>query len=385
MFINLFIVGALVALTGSLGKLKVTPEDLPRSFPVLLNNICSLSSSFDRRTFVSILRSLNALSVRWNVLTNDEQIGLAAGVARVSTSKPDLLQMNPLFNILNELGTSWEDLFLRIPIVLKYVIFRMFSTITLSLSFSTALPQSSPLLPLSTPSNIAEIDNNNNNNNDISDKNNKKDIILKNSQILNSTVEDARNSLLVLQSSILLFLENMVKMGVTRSQLGDKAILAISETVYAILKSPSFSFPTLSSPSSFSTSTFSFSSTSISTSISSLQVDSLFSLEYNKLLQLLEFSIKNGKNDVKLPQKLNSNKKLNILTEKTKVLEIKNNFENINDCEIKNKNEKSISEFHINKNEINSNNDKNQNNIIEEHFNEIWIKKMNAIFEKLCL
>ena len=317
------------------------------------------------------------MSVRWNVLTNDEQIGLAAGVARVSTSKPDLLQMNPLFNILNELGTSWEDLFLRIPIVLKYVIFRMFSTITLSLSFSTALP-------LSTPGNIAEI---NNNNNDISDKNNRKDIILKNSQILNSTVEDARNSLLVLQSSILLFLENMVKMGVTRSQLGDKAILAISETVYAILKSPSFSFPTLSSPSSFSTSTFSFSSTSISTSpsISLLQVDSLFSLEYNKLLQLLEFSIKNGKNDVKLPQKLNSNKKLNILTEKTKVLEIKNNFENIHDCEIKNKNEKSISEFHININEINSNNDKNQNNVIEEHFNEIWIKKMNAIFEKLCL
>ena len=56
-----------------------------------------------------------------------------------------------------------------------------------------------------------------------------------------------------------------------------------------------------------------------------------------------------------------------------------------NDFEIKNKNEKTISEFHINKNEINSNNDKNQNNIIEEHFNEIWIKKMNAIFEKLCV
>ena len=71
--------GAIVALAGSLGKLKIIPSDLPRSFPLLLNSVCSLSSSFDRRTFVTILRSLTVLSVRWNVLTPEQQIGVAAG------------------------------------------------------------------------------------------------------------------------------------------------------------------------------------------------------------------------------------------------------------------------------------------------------------------
>ena len=71
--------GAIVALAGSLGKLKITEKDLPKSFPLLMNYICSLSSSFDRRTFVSILRSLTALSVQWNVLSMEQKIGIAAG------------------------------------------------------------------------------------------------------------------------------------------------------------------------------------------------------------------------------------------------------------------------------------------------------------------
>jgi hypothetical protein len=73
------ILGAIVALAGSLGKLKITETDLPKSFPFLVNYICSLSSTFDRRTFVSILRSLTALSVRWNVLSTEQKIGIAAG------------------------------------------------------------------------------------------------------------------------------------------------------------------------------------------------------------------------------------------------------------------------------------------------------------------
>ena len=380
-----------MALTGSLGKLKVTPRDLPQSFPILLNNICSLSSTFDRRTFVSILRSLNALSVRWNVLTNDEQIGLAAGIARVSTSKPDLLQLNPLFSILNELETSWEDLFLRIPIVLKYVIFRTFSTITLSLSSSPALPHSSPPLPLLAESNIAEsnnINNNNNNNNDnnnIDDnnENNIKDIILKNLQNSDSTVADSLNSILVLQSSllvtqssILLLLENMSKMGVTRSQLGDKAILAISETVYSILKSPLFSFPSSPNLSSFST--------SISTSkTSTAEVDSFFR-EFKKLLRFLEFSIKINENNLKFPPKLNSNTKQNNLPVKTKIVKIENIFQDKKEFELKNINEKIISEIYINANEIILNYENNQDNFSELHINEIWMKKINAILIKLC-
>lgn len=81
LFIQLIsvILGAIVALAGSLGKLKITETDLPKSFPFLVNYICSLSSTFDRRTFVSILRSLTALSVRWNVLSTEQKIGIAAG------------------------------------------------------------------------------------------------------------------------------------------------------------------------------------------------------------------------------------------------------------------------------------------------------------------
>ena len=373
-----------MALTGSLGKLQITPRDLPKSFPIILSNICSLSPSLDRRTFVSVLRSLFFLSVRWDVLTTEEQIFLAAGIAKVSTTKPDLLQLNPLFSILNELNVKWRDLFLRIPIVLKYVIFRTFSTLTLSLSSSLPLPQLPSLLPLSIQNNKnndeknrMKIDNNFREKN-IENMKNKNDNILKNPQNAEMNAECPVQSLLVLQSSILVLLENMVGMGASGATLGDKAIFAISETVYTILKSSSYSFP---------------SSTSLllSSDTNSSSLSSSFSVSYNKLLSLVELSIKNRKNEKKIPIKINTIKKFNsfLLPEKIieNVIEDKNENENKNENELSNRNfvfndikeEKTRDE----NNEDNLSYNSNDNKIIGKHENEIWMEKMFLILTKL--
>ena len=69
---------------------------------------------------------------------------------------------------------------------------------------------------------------------------------------------------------------------------------------------------------------------------------------------------------------------------KTKIVKIENILQDTEEFELKNKNEKIISEFRIHANEIILTNDNNQDNLSELHINEIWMKKINAILIELC-
>ena len=69
---------------------------------------------------------------------------------------------------------------------------------------------------------------------------------------------------------------------------------------------------------------------------------------------------------------------------KTKIVKIENILQDTEEFELKNKNEKIISEFRIHANEIILTNDNNQDDLSELHINEIWMKKINAILIKLC-
>jgi hypothetical protein len=73
------------------------------------------------------------------------------GIARAATSRPDLPQIIPLLGILQEFGVTWTDLYLRIPIVVRYVIFRTFSILSETLSSAPlpSIPASLPLLGIS--------------------------------------------------------------------------------------------------------------------------------------------------------------------------------------------------------------------------------------------
>jgi hypothetical protein len=73
------------------------------------------------------------------------------GIARAATSRPDLPQIIPLLGILHEFGVTWTDLYLRIPIVVRYVIFRTFSLLSEALSSAPLplIPSSLPLLGIS--------------------------------------------------------------------------------------------------------------------------------------------------------------------------------------------------------------------------------------------
>jgi len=117
---------ALVAVLGSLTKLGLRMDDLPRTMPLLVYHFAALSSSFDRRTFTSTLRELTLLRVRWNSLTYEQKSGISAGVARSATAKPSRLLS--LLQSVARFGASWKDLNDHIHIVLRYVSFRVFAS-----------------------------------------------------------------------------------------------------------------------------------------------------------------------------------------------------------------------------------------------------------------
>ena len=116
---------ALVAVLGSLRRLDLRKENLPLSGGHVLTHISSLASSLDRRTLLAALRGLLQLGFSWQDLVPSQQADLAAGLARAATAKPTGL--TSLLQELQRFNLTWPDLHLRIPIVLRYVVFHMFT------------------------------------------------------------------------------------------------------------------------------------------------------------------------------------------------------------------------------------------------------------------
>lgn len=171
-------------------------------------------------------------------------------------------QLIPLFCILNEFGVSWSELNLRIPIVLRYVIFRTFSIVSSSLS-TLPLPLSHLALPLivSIISNDKDVEINqindqvsienedkNNERNYVGSNTNKnknlneeKDSIITNAVVdTNKIFSPTSTSIQVAKTSILYLLQNMVKMGATKNLIGEKAVKKIAETVNLIVHYPDY-------------------------------------------------------------------------------------------------------------------------------------------------
>ena len=312
--------------------------------------------------------------VRWDVLTDEQQIGISAGIARIFTAKPDLLQFNPLFDILIEFGVNWRDLYKRIPIMLKYIIFRIFSTLSINLTAAQLplLPQTLPLSDsLTTQYNEENIEKND-------EKINRTfygDETVSRNNLIHKNEND---NFMLIKSSILILLENMVKMGATKSVIGEKSVLAISVTINLILKSPYFP----ASSTSFSTSNFTaFSSieresSDTTSSAVSTTLKYNYSDSYFKLLSLTEKTIKESKNEKKVPIDINELKKLNFILP-SKIQKIEDDSEN--EYEIKKKN------LNVGENLEQSDVEKFSEKInlsSERDENEIWISRIyNAVIK----
>ena len=116
---------ALVAVLASLNRLDLHKDDLPLSGSHILTHISSLASSLDRRTLLAAVRGLVQLDYRWQDLGTSQQANLAAGLARAATAKPT--RLTALLQELQKFNLSWSDLHGYIPIVLRYVVFHMFT------------------------------------------------------------------------------------------------------------------------------------------------------------------------------------------------------------------------------------------------------------------
>ena len=77
---------ALVVVLTSLGRLGVVESDLPISLPTILSYFTKISSSIDRRTFISIIRSLTLLKLNWSQLTSMQKAQLSSGIAKAASS-----------------------------------------------------------------------------------------------------------------------------------------------------------------------------------------------------------------------------------------------------------------------------------------------------------
>lgn len=139
--------GVIIALLSSFRRLRVDASMIPLSSNDLVTQVSSLACTLDTRTFLLSMRALADMGYSWQNLTNNQHLGIAAGIARSATANPSKLAS--ILSVLVALKAHWLDIHEKIPIVLRYVVFKVFASVR-PLSSMTSEERQSTLYYLET-------------------------------------------------------------------------------------------------------------------------------------------------------------------------------------------------------------------------------------------
>lgn len=118
--------GVIIALLSSFRRICLDKSMIPQTANDLITQVASLSCTLDIRTFLLSLRALSDLGFQWQSIENDQRLGITAGIARSATTSPSKLAL--ILSAVHAFNASWADLHERIPIVLRHVLFKLFSS-----------------------------------------------------------------------------------------------------------------------------------------------------------------------------------------------------------------------------------------------------------------
>ena len=119
--------GVIIAVLSSFRRLGVNADMIPVSTNDLVTQVSSLACTLDTRTFLLSMRALADMGYSWEMMTNNQHIGIAAGIARSATANPSKLAS--ILSVLVALRARWADIHEKIPIVLRYVVFKVFASV----------------------------------------------------------------------------------------------------------------------------------------------------------------------------------------------------------------------------------------------------------------
>lgn len=119
--------GVIIAILSSFRRIGVNANMIPLCSKDLVTQVSSLACTLDIRTFLLSTRALAGMGFSWQTLNNDQRIGIAAGIARAATANPTKLPS--ILLVLVELKATWEDIHEKIPVVLRYVVFKVFASV----------------------------------------------------------------------------------------------------------------------------------------------------------------------------------------------------------------------------------------------------------------
>lgn len=127
--------GVIIAVLSSFRRLGLSRSCIPKTSDSLVTEVSSLACTLDVRTFLLSMRALFELGFTWESLSNDQRLGVVSGIARSASANPSKLAS--ILTVLVNFKASWKDIHEKIPIVLRYVVFKVFSTIGTSSSLSS--------------------------------------------------------------------------------------------------------------------------------------------------------------------------------------------------------------------------------------------------------
>jgi hypothetical protein len=135
--------GVIIAVLSSFRRIGMTRDLIPNTAQDIVAQVSSLACTLDIRTFLLTMRALSDLGYSWSTLSNDQRLGIAAGIARCATANPS--KLGSILTTLVTFGVTWQDMHDKIPVVLRYVVFKIFSAMRPANGLTTEERQSTLL------------------------------------------------------------------------------------------------------------------------------------------------------------------------------------------------------------------------------------------------
>ena len=118
----------LIAVLVSLGKMGIKCFHLKISLNAVLTYFTSISGNIDRRAFLAIIRAFHSLEITWDSFSSNHRVVFASGIAKAASTSP-ASRIPIILKCLVDLHVPWEFLHENIPLVSRYIIFRLFTSV----------------------------------------------------------------------------------------------------------------------------------------------------------------------------------------------------------------------------------------------------------------
>ena len=119
---------SLIAVLISIARIGVCADQMPASKQPLLTYFTMISGSIDRRAFIAVARSLIALGINWECFSIAQKKTFSCGIARAASIAPPS-RIPTILKHLVGLKIPCDFLHRTIPLVLRYILFRTFTSV----------------------------------------------------------------------------------------------------------------------------------------------------------------------------------------------------------------------------------------------------------------